>query len=551
MKRKILLCTMAASLMMTGSAYANTEHPTKHAGKKTGLENAIERGKKNDNAREAIQRAMERKQGKHEENGWTEEQRVSKDVKQLEITFGGTDSEDHVTQAIALPAVGAYGSTITWESNSPSIISDDGKTVNRPSAGQGDAIVTLTATVRYGEASDTRTFTLTVKQQHSESHIVAADKAQLAITFGGTDTASSVTQPLSLPLSGPNGSAISWVSGNTSVISNDGKTVNRPTSGQGDAVVTLTATISYGSVSDTKTFSLTVKPLLTDAQRVAADKAQLAITFGGTDTASSITQPLTLPFSGPNGSSITWISGNANVISNDGKTVQRPAAGSGDASVVMTAILTYGSSSEVKAFSLTVKQQLTDAQRVVADKEALAIGYRGTDTASGVTQAITLPTTGINGSSVVWISGYPSVISSDGQTIHRPAAGQGDVTVVLNAVITAGNYTETKSFTLTVKQQLTDAQRVAADKSALAITFATYDSASGVTSNLALPEKGPNGSNVVWISSNTTVISNSGVVTRPAAGSGDAGVIMTAGITSGGYAETKAFVLTVKQLPSY
>jgi hypothetical protein len=258
---------------------------------------------------------------------------------------------------------------------------------------------------------------------------------------------------------------------------------------------------------------------------------------------------LTLPLSGLNGSTITWVSSNASVISNDGKTIQRPSAGSGDASVVLTAILTSGSSSEFKTFSLTIKQQLTDAQRVASDKAALAIVYGGTDSASSVTQALTLPLVGVNGSSVSWVSGNPSVISSDGKTVNRPAAGQGDITVVLNAIISAGGYSDTKFFTLTVKQQLTDSQRVAADKTALDITFGTSDSAFRVTSNIVLSPKGPNGSNVVWISSNMAVISNSGVVTRPTAGSGDTVVIMTAVITSGGFAETKSFVLTVKQLP--
>ncbi|MGO4273316.1 hypothetical protein AB4Z22_26315, partial [Paenibacillus sp. TAF58] len=90
------------SLMVTGAAFANDEHPNKHAEKKTGLENALERGNKNETAREAIRRAMERKQGKNDQNNWTIEQRVAADLKELEITFGGTDSKNQVTQAMAL-----------------------------------------------------------------------------------------------------------------------------------------------------------------------------------------------------------------------------------------------------------------------------------------------------------------------------------------------------------------------------------------------------------------------------------------------------------------
>ncbi len=137
MKSKVLFCTAILSLMVTGAAFANDEHPNKHAEKKTGLENALERGNKNETAREAIRRAMERKQGKQDQNKWTIEQRVAADLKELEITFGGTDSKNQVTQAMALPLAGTHGSTITWESSTPSVISNDGQTVIRPSAGQG------------------------------------------------------------------------------------------------------------------------------------------------------------------------------------------------------------------------------------------------------------------------------------------------------------------------------------------------------------------------------------------------------------------------------
>lgn len=545
--RKIVLCTAALSLMLAGSAYAKPEHAEK-AGKKTGLENALERGNKNETARDAIRRALERKAAKGEEV-LTDEQRVLADWTKLAVTYGAGDSKESVTRALALPLAGAQGSTITWVSGNPSVISHDGLTVNRPVAGQGDEAVTLTATVQYGEVSRTKTFTVTVKQQSTDTQRVAADKTALAITYKTGDSASSVTQPLTLPTAGSNGSVITWASSQPGIISNDGKTVNRPTAGLGDAAVTLTATISYGSVTDTKSFTVTVKQLFTDAQRVAADKTALAITFGETDSASSVTRALTLPVSGPNGSAISWVSGNTSIISSDGKTVNRPAAGSGDAAVVLTAVIHYGSTSDIKIFTVTVKQQLTEPQKVAADKEALAVGFNGSDSASSVTQAVKLPAAGANGSTITWTSSNPYIISPDGKTVVRPAVGQGDVTVVLSAIISTGGYSDMKIFTLTVKQQLTDAQKVEADKAALAITFGTSDTAAQVTKNLALPATGPNGSAVLWISGNTSVISNSGAVTRPAAGSGDASVMLTAVITSGGIADTKTFIVTVKQMP--
>ncbi len=51
-----------------------------------------------------------------------------------------------VTANLSLPTVAANGATITWESSNSAVITPDGK-VNRPSYKQGDATVTLTATI--------------------------------------------------------------------------------------------------------------------------------------------------------------------------------------------------------------------------------------------------------------------------------------------------------------------------------------------------------------------------------------------------------------------
>lgn len=61
---------------------------------------------------------------------------------------------------LVLPAVGANGTFIAW-SSSPSVVAGDGR-VSRPPFGAGDAAVTLTATVRRGEASAEKSFALTV-----------------------------------------------------------------------------------------------------------------------------------------------------------------------------------------------------------------------------------------------------------------------------------------------------------------------------------------------------------------------------------------------------
>ncbi|HRG47684.1 MAG TPA: NHL repeat-containing protein [Leptospiraceae bacterium] len=85
---------------------------------------------------------------------------------------------------------------------------------------------------------------------------IAADKASLAITYAGSDLANSVTQNITLPTTGANGTTIAWTSSNANIISNTG-TITR--SIFADSTTTLTATISKtGGTSDTKVFTLIV-----------------------------------------------------------------------------------------------------------------------------------------------------------------------------------------------------------------------------------------------------------------------------------------------------
>ncbi|MFD0676073.1 MULTISPECIES: TIM-barrel domain-containing protein [unclassified Paenibacillus] len=93
---------------------------------------------------------------------------------------------------------------------------------------------------------------------------------------------------------------------------------------------------------------------VTDAEKVAADKAALEIGFVAGDSAAAVTQSLILPVTGAvYGSTITWESSNTAVISSSGK-VTRPAYSDGDAKVTMTAAVYNNRESDTKEFELTV-----------------------------------------------------------------------------------------------------------------------------------------------------------------------------------------------------
>lgn len=82
------------------------------------------------------------------------------------------------------------------------------------------------------------------------------------------DNADSVAANLALPTEGMRHAAISWTSSNPDIVSESG-VVTRPESDEGEAKVTLTASVTKGAVTASKSFAVTVKPYV-NAELIAA-----------------------------------------------------------------------------------------------------------------------------------------------------------------------------------------------------------------------------------------------------------------------------------------
>jgi len=360
----------------------------------------------------------------------------------LAIGYAPGDAATSVTQGLSLPLVGANGCSVSWSSSHPSTVSTSGN-ISRPLT--QDVPVTLTATITSHDASDTKVFILTVKAQMTDAQAVAAAKAALQIAFAEGDSASGVTQNLSLPLTGSSGCTVSWASDTPSVVSNSGVVV-RPA--VGDAQPTLTATVTSGDVSDTEAFAITVKGQMSDADAVADAKADLNITYAQGDSAINVTQDVGLPLSGSDGCTVTWASDNPSMITTGG-VVARPS--DSDTTVNLTATIHSHDATDTKQFALTVKLALGDAAAVAADKAALTLGFGPGDSASQVTGNIALPTSGANDSTITWSSDTPAIVTSSGGVTTPSDA---DVVVTMTATISKGSANDTASFPLTVKARL-------------------------------------------------------------------------------------------------
>ncbi|ADU32059.1 immunoglobulin-like domain-containing protein [Evansella cellulosilytica] len=97
--------------------------------------------------------------------------------------------------------------------------------------------------------------------------------------------------------------------------------------------------------------------------------------------------------------------------------------------------------------------EMTDQEVIDMDKNALGIGFQGSDSAANVTQDVMLETTGSYGSVITWESSNEEVISPTGEVTNPLYEG---VSVTLTATLQKGELVETKEFVLTVNPEIVE-----------------------------------------------------------------------------------------------
>ncbi|WP_230193086.1 immunoglobulin-like domain-containing protein [Paenibacillus sp. CECT 9249] len=196
----------------------------------------------------------------------------------------------------------------------------------------------------------------------------------------------------------------------------------------------------------------------------------------------------------------------------------------------------------------------TEAGRKIAAMDDLVLHYAAErldyddfigDNASKdeITGDLALPDRGEYGTTIAWESRDADIITHTGK-VNRPSADEGNRAVVLVATLSDGKRAVTKEFTVTVLRKPTDFEAAKLDAETL-IVRNIHD----VRGNLTLPQAGAHGSVISWSSEYPGIITPTGEVTRPAHGSGDVAVRLTATITAGGVTVTKAFIATVREMP--
>ncbi|WP_194410793.1 family 43 glycosylhydrolase [Microbacterium cremeum] len=170
---------------------------------------------------------------------------------------------------------------------------------------------------------------------------------------------SAVSSDLTLPSKGANGSAITWASSDDTVVSGTGA-VTRPAAGADPVSVTLTATLTRGSASETRSFPATVLPLPGSAALAQQDLDAIAI-----PNPDDIRGNITLPAEGSvNLSDIAWTASPEGVITtaaHDGKAPGVVTRGTADTAVTLTA--TVPGTTATRDIAVTVKAAPADLDR--------------------------------------------------------------------------------------------------------------------------------------------------------------------------------------------
>lgn len=231
------------------------------------------------------------------------------------------------------------------------------------------------------------------------------------------------------------------------------QTITRDVSSFGSGLVAYLGRSTYsdpGWAGDVDDFAVYGQAL--DAAQVqqefsgeALDRAVAAVTVPATATAD-----FALPASA-SGASIAWSSdGPAIAVQGGTAAVTRPAPGSPDATVTLTATFAAGAASTTRTYSVVVPAQLTDLAKADADAAALAVAT------ADVRTSFSVPTAGTNGSAIAWTVDSGAAIAAIREgvragtstvSVTRPDA---DAQVRLTATVTTGSAVTTRAFTLTV-----------------------------------------------------------------------------------------------------
>ncbi|MDQ6417890.1 LamG-like jellyroll fold domain-containing protein [Paenibacillus sp. LHD-117] len=258
-------------------------------------------------------------------------------------------------------AIGYNGKSITVYKDGVAVATNTAS--NQPSDYNGEFLHNYIAKSLWpdplfkGYMDDFRIYDQTLNQEQiasmsSDRNAVVVAQDTAALTLGDT---SAVSRNMELPMLGEAGSFIAWSSSDEAVITNKGII----TLHDSEQTAVLTASITKGSETSTKSFTITIPDRVTAALNfLELEAAEMSL-----PNAENIRGNITLPEKTAAGATITWASDREDVIStvitpNDDYDIT-PAGvvkrQNSDTHVKLSATLSYEGQSKTKVMTVTVK----------------------------------------------------------------------------------------------------------------------------------------------------------------------------------------------------
>lgn len=290
----------------------------------------------------------------------TDQEKVEKAKEVLQLSFQNGDTADNISShRLNLPVNGFHDTKISWQSNRENIIKIKKEnewncygSITRP---EENTQVILTATITKGDASATKSFTVTVRGTNEDAVISAAEQAVKAIPSFVTKDTSPIQLRTKETVSVWNGSSnssvevnIKWKAEPPEFISDsDGTVTPHETEIK---KVRLTATAKKGKAESSKDIEVTVYPKNNEPN------LQTVVESIVNGIPTEIDADIQLPQS-PTGYQLTWTSSNDSILKIAGNSGHIETWDLVDRTVTLTATLKKNATGEqaTKPKTLTIK----------------------------------------------------------------------------------------------------------------------------------------------------------------------------------------------------
>ncbi|MCI9626280.1 MAG: hypothetical protein HFI90_05800 [Clostridia bacterium] len=402
------------------------------------------------------------------------------------------------------------------------------------------------------DAADDLKPALTFTYRISDAEIAQLDAKALTFEKLSAETASSITKKLTLPQTGENGSTISWTEESGRIDTETGA-VTRPAYGEGNAAVTLKARVSYGSATKEVSFALTILaddgiPRVT--KTLAATNALYVRAGAHVDKeyiGSSLINDLR---KGYTNDSTGW--GRIPYLRFDltdymdklekleeitlrVTTTKDSDAGGG--------INTGKTNYRIYLMPQTAETWLTDANVKKTWTTAAEQGLTNQPSNLLAETPVTLAnnTTYESGNLLAGIKAYLAANPMEtAVTLVYELSGASNLSIC-NGLDAA----DTVKPTISITYRDENAGNVLKDAAALTFEKISTETADHITKNLTLPQTGEFGSTISWTEESGRIDTETGAVTRPAYGEGNAAVTLKAVVSYGGATQEVTFALTI------